>query len=47
VGGVPAATFYAGQQAVLAAAKWRFKPGLKNGVAVPVVAVIEMNFRLE
>ena len=26
--------------------KWRFKPGLKDGKAVPVIANIEVNFRL-
>jgi hypothetical protein len=26
--------------------KWRFRPGMKNGVAVNVHALIEVNFRL-
>jgi len=34
------------EKAMEAVAKWRFRPGTKNGKAVPVVAVIEVTFRL-
>ena len=34
------------QEAVKALQKWRFKPGMKDGKAVPVLATIEVNFRL-
>lgn len=34
------------EQAVLAIRQWKFKPGMKEGVAVPVKASIEVNFRL-
>ena len=34
------------EQAIEAVSKWTFKPGLKNGVAVPVQAQIEVTFRL-
>jgi len=34
------------QKAIEAVQKWRFKPGLKDGKAVPVSANIEVNFRL-
>ncbi len=34
------------EKAIEAVEKWKFKPGLKNGVPVPVVATIEVNFRL-
>ena len=34
------------QKAIEAVQKWRFKPGLKDGKAVPVFANIEVNFRL-
>jgi hypothetical protein len=29
-----------------AVAQWTFKPGLRDGMAVPVQASIEVNFRL-
>ena len=34
------------EKAMEAVAKWKFKPGQKNGQAVPVTATIEVNFRL-
>jgi len=34
------------QKAIEAVQKWRFKPGVKDGKAVPVFANIEVNFRL-
>ena len=34
------------EQAVQAVMQWKFKPGSKGGVAVPVQAQIEVNFRL-
>ena len=34
------------EKAIEAVRKWRFKPGLKDGAAVPVVATVEVNFRL-
>lgn len=34
------------EKAIEAVAKWRFKPGLKDGRAVTVAATIEVNFRL-
>jgi periplasmic protein TonB len=34
------------QKAIDAVSKWRFKPGMKDGKAVPVIATIEVNFRL-
>ena len=34
------------QKAIEAVSQWRFKPGLKDGKAVPVIATIEVNFRL-
>lgn len=34
------------QKAVEAVSQWRFKPGLKDGKAVPVIATVEVNFRL-
>ena len=34
------------EQAVLAIQRWKFKPGEKDGVPVPVMAQIEVNFKL-
>ena len=34
------------EKAMEAVAKWKFRPGMKNGQAVPVQATIEVNFRL-
>jgi TonB family protein len=34
------------EQAVLAIQRWKFKPGEKDGVPVPVMATIEVNFKL-
>lgn len=34
------------EKAIEAVMKWRFKPGLRDGAAVPVQATVEVNFRL-
>lgn len=34
------------ERAVAAVSAWRFKPGMKDGLAVPVFATVEVNFRL-
>ena len=34
------------QEAITAAKKWRFKPGLLNGTPVPVIVTIELSFTL-
>ena len=34
------------EQAIAAAKKWRFKPGLMNGRPVPVIVTIELSFTL-
>ena len=34
------------EKAVEAVKKWKFKPGMRNGQPVTVVATIEVNFRL-
>lgn len=34
------------QKAIEAVEKWLFRPGMKDGKAVPVIATIEVNFRL-
>jgi periplasmic protein TonB len=34
------------EQAVLAIQRWKFKPGEKDGAPVPVMANIEVNFKL-
>jgi protein TonB len=33
-------------RAVAAVSQWRFRPGMKDDVAVPVAAMVEVNFRL-
>ena len=35
-----------GEKALEAVRKWKFRPGMKDGEAVPVMATIEVNFRL-
>lgn len=34
------------EKAIEAVSQWKFRPGMKDGVPVPVVAMIEVNFRL-
>jgi len=34
------------ERAVAAVSAWRFKPGMKDGMAVPVFATVEVNFKL-
>jgi TonB family protein len=34
------------EQALDAIAQWTFKPGMRDGMAVPVQATIEVNFKL-
>jgi len=34
------------EKAIQAVEKWRFKPGMKDGKPVPVIASVEVNFRL-
>ncbi len=34
------------EKAIEAVQKWHFRPGVKNGVAVPVAATVEVNFKL-
>ena len=34
------------EKAIEAISQWKFKPGSKNGQPVPVMATIEVNFRL-
>jgi TonB family protein len=34
------------EKAIEAVSQWQFKPGTKAGQAVPVMAIIEVNFRL-
>ena len=35
-----------GEKAVEAVRKWKFRPAMRNGEAVPVMATVEVNFRL-
>jgi TonB family protein len=39
-------TFGLDQEAIRAAKQWRFQPGMRDGVAVPVVVTIELTFTL-
>jgi protein TonB len=39
-------TFGLDQEAIRAAKQWRFQPGTRDGVAVPVVVTIELTFTL-
>ncbi len=34
------------EKAIQAVSKWRFQPGTKDGVAVPVIVTVQVNFRL-
>jgi TonB family protein len=34
------------EQAVIAITQWKFKPGTKDGAPIPVLAQIEINFKL-
>jgi periplasmic protein TonB len=34
------------QKAIEAVQKWRFQPGMRNGVAVKTKATVEVNFRV-
>ena len=34
------------ENAIQAVNKWKFRPGYRNGQPVPVIATIEVNFRL-
>ncbi len=34
-----------GQKAIEAVKKWSFRPGMKDGLSVPVRATFEVNFR--
>ena len=35
-----------GEKAVEAVRKWKLRPAMRNGEAVPVMATVEVNFRL-
>jgi TonB family protein len=34
------------EKALAAVGRWKFRPGTKDGMPVPVLATIEVNFRL-
>jgi TonB family protein len=35
------------ESAIEAISKWKFSPGMKQGIAVPILATVEVNFRLQ
>ena len=46
IGVVRGLGFELGEKAVEAVRKWKFRPAMRNGEAVPVMATVEVNFRL-
>jgi TonB family protein len=39
-------TFGLDEEAIKAMRLWRFRPGMRQGVAVPVLVTVEMDFNL-